>query len=526
MKPSDPDPISPKTPGTMSLADFLKPESMVVAQRVMESIPAMIAVFDTKLNYIYANQFYVQTVNSKHSNWKGKNLTEYLPAYLHEYILPRVKHVVHGESVSYYIDITPADNITRTILASYEPIFTHSGETEFFVMSGFDATELKAAERRLSNAQKLEAIGQLTGGVAHDFNNQLTIIMGMLSLLKYDNLAPIALERLEVIITAAGRCANLTSQMLAFGRCQSLQPSSLSTKTLLKELWLLAKVSMQDNIDCSLKFKCEFDTIYVDPSRFESAILNLVFNARDAMPLGGSLRIQTLPAEETDGIWSPIYTNNEQTAKGNGILIEVMDDGVGMTPEAAERIFEPFFTTKSIGNGTGMGMAMVYGFVKQSGGDMEVITAPSLGSKIRIFLPRAEIYDTYQKKVILKPIPPKSSMKILVIEDNLQVASVVMEMLDILGHRPQQCQSGEVALDILRGNNFFDLVFTDIMICGEINGLELREILLTEFPTIRVICTSGYPDLPSGENHSLASDIEFLKKPIDLNILRDMLDGK
>lgn len=507
-------PFSASSPANFGTEIFYKPESMAVSRAVMEAIPAMVAVLDNQLNYIYANQIYVNMVNSPQPSWEGLKLFEYLPAYLHEKIKPRVERATKGEAISYYLDFVPKDGNTRTILVNYHSLLPddHGG---LFVMTGLDATELKFAEQRLAEAQKFETIGQLTGGIAHDFNNNIAAILGIFSLLRNVVTDEKMLGWIDKGIGAADQCSKLTSQLLTFARRQTIQPRALGVNDHLRSVIELLRISIPLDISLSFADGAADVAVYADATQLESAVINLIFNARDALPRGGHVRIETSLARYRDGVWSKVAGTDLGTADEapDFVMVEVADDGIGMTQEVAKLAFEPFFTTKERGQGSGMGLAMVDGFARQSGGSVELNTAPGRGTSIRLYLPRAERADHYAREAVIKQPSACAKLSVLVVEDDDDVAFVFREMLQSMGHSVRECNNALDALAILETTDDIDIVLADIMIRGKVTGLDLRERLLERYPNVRVICTSGYQDPNSGRSSVFNSEIEFLPKP-------------
>ena len=518
------DPVQPADPNQkanlakIGIEIFLKPESMAVSRAVMEAIPAMVAVLDNQLNYIYANQKYVDTVNSAKPSWKGLKLFEYLPEYLHDKIKPRVERAAQGEALSYYLEFVPGDGISRTILVGYHRLGINT-DSGLFVMTGLDATELKLAEQRLAEAQKFETIGHLTGGIAHDFNNNIAAILGIFSLLRNVITDDQMLGWIDKGVGAADQCSKLTSQLLTFARRQTIQPRALEVQDRVDSVIGLLRISMPSGITIVLEDGTHGSAVYADPTQFESAIINLVFNARDAMPNGGQIGIAMSLAGRTNGRWFkvPSAYGGLEAVPADFVLIEISDEGVGMTQDVARLAFEPFFTTKERGRGSGMGLAMVEGFARQSGGAVELNTAEGRGTSVRLYLPRAEVAGSYRNQSVIKQPVTGVKLSVLVVEDEDDVAFVFREMLHSMGHSTLACKTARDALAILETTEGIDVVLTDIVIEGSMTGLDLRERVLKLYPRVRVICTSGYQNYRSGG--LIGPDVEFLPKPFSFDEL-------
>jgi PAS domain S-box-containing protein len=366
----------------------------------------------------------------------------------------------------------------------------------------FDMTERKQLEQNLLHASKLEAVGRLTGGIAHDFNNMLSVVIGNLDLLSsaIDGNER-AQRRVRMAMEGAQRCADLTHRLLAFSRRQPLLASTLDVKAIMPGLLELMRRTLGEHINVTLHADEGAWPVRVDRAQFEAALLNLAVNARDAMAEGGDLTIAVENRTVEDGAGA---------APGEYAVISVADTGTGMPPEVLERVFEPFFTTKESGKGTGLGLSMVYGFVQQSGGHIEVDSVPDHGTTIRIFLPRIE------GKAAAEPVA--ASMKeapsigqgesVLVVEDDPAVRQVAVSTLESLGFKVREAQTGDEAASLLQTDSHFRLVLSDVRMPGEITGIDLARMVKREWPSVRVLLTTGYVD---GE--AKLEDLELLYKP-------------
>ncbi|MGH6910555.1 MAG: ATP-binding protein, partial [Phenylobacterium sp.] len=319
-------------------------------------------------------------------------------------------------------------------------------------------TERDQAEAALRRAQKLEAVGQLTGGVAHDFNNLLTIIVGALDLMqRHPEDAGRRARMVEAAQGAARRGERLTQQLLAFSRRQALKPERISVDALLKESEPLLRRAVGEAVSLSVALGAPDALTFVDPSQFEAAVMNLVVNARDATPPGGSIRIETFRCVLADG-------EVEDAPAGEYLCVAVHDTGEGMNPDVIARVFEPFFTTKETGRGTGLGLSQAYGFARQSGGGIAIESAPGQGATLRIYLPFAE----GQAQRASDPEPARArargpALNVLLVEDDLAVGDMVEAMLADLGHAVVRAERPAEAMDILERDVKFDLLLTDLV---------------------------------------------------------------
>jgi PAS domain S-box-containing protein len=405
-------------------------------------------------------------------------------------------------------------------IASGKPIFT-----------GFirDLTSRHKIEEELRQAHKMEAIGQLTGGIAHDFNNLLTVISGTLEMIesRLDN------EELRVLLREAQDAvddgAKLTERLLAFGRRQSLHPKLVDVGQLVSNFSDLLRRTLGEAIELRTIVSGSSHQVLVDPSQLQNAILNLALNARSAMPRGGKLTVE-LSAARLDTDYARMYP---EVRAGRYVLISVTDTGTGMSSEVRQRAFEPFFTTKDVGAGTGLGLSMVYGFVKQSGGHIQLYSEPGLGTSVRLFLPSAPAIQDHSsdaKASIGKKEEemPGGTELILVVEDDARVRRVVVARLKDMGYRVIEARTGAEGLNLLASHPEIQLLFTDIVMPGNIAGDELAKEARSTRPDIRILFTSGYAEA-SVAGRELVSGGSWLKKPYtarELAVrLRGLLDG-
>ena len=384
-----------------------------------------------------------------------------------------------------------------------------------------EAAARQEAQSRLFQSQKLEAIGQLTGGIAHDFNNLLTVITGSIQFLRTAE-DPARRERLlHRIEEASWRGADLTRRLLAFGRRQPLHPERVELHVQAAGLTELLRHTLREDISIDMQFDADLWPVEADVGALELALLNLAVNARDAMPKGGQIVLTACNAPMNDGRPGRFGLN-----KGDYVEVCVSDTGVGMPPDVLERVFEPFFTTKEAGKGTGLGLAQVYGFAKQSGGTAWVESRQGEGTSVYMLLPRSwreavtEVapVDASEARVV----PDASDVSVLVVEDDEAVASVVVEMLAQLGHHPRHVDSVAAALGVLSGKERVDLVFTDVLLPGGGSGLDLAREIARRKLDVPVVLTSGYG---GGVTARLAAaNLPFLRKPYRIEALKSVIE--
>jgi len=373
-----------------------------------------------------------------------------------------------------------------------------------------EMTERARVEDTLRHAQKLEALGQLTGGVAHDFNNLLMVITAGLDMLELRD-DPERREKLvRAMQQAAQRGASLTRQLLAFSRSRALQPETVDLSKLLGNMSELLDRSLRGDITVKVELADDLWPIVADPGELELVILNLAVNARDAMRGSGVITIAGRNVRETiDGV------------EGEFVSLSVHDTGSGMSDEIKARVFEPFFTTKDVGKGSGLGLAQVYGFAKQSGGAVTIDSVVDEGTRITLSLPRSHgvaLQDAYDRRDVVR-LEPDVDRCVLLVEDDVEVATLVEQMLRGLGYDVVHATGANAALGALANDRRIDLVFSDIMMPGGTNGIALAKQIRTRRPALPVLLTSGFSEAMRGEAEALG--IPILHKPYGLNELRD-----
>jgi PAS domain S-box-containing protein len=409
-----------------------------------------------------------------------------------------------------------------------DPIRSEEGELVGFAKITRDITEKRAIQDQLNQSQKMEAIGQLTGGVAHDFNNLLTIILGNLETINRHTPAEHArlLRAVDHATRGAQRAARLTQQLLAFSRRQPLSPKPTNLNRLVTGVSELVRRTLREDIALESVLGGGLWTVDVDPNQLESALLNLAVNARDAMPSGGKLTIETANAH-LDGNYASRYA---EIVPGQYVLISVTDTGVGMSKDVLEHAFDPFFTTKPIGEGTGLGLSQVFGFVKQSGGHVKLYSELGEGTTVKIYLPR--FYgegEVVNDELAVVEAGGHESETILVVEDDDDVRIYSTECLRDLGFTVIEASDGPSALRVLELRPEVDLLFTDVGL-PTMNGRQLAESALKLRPDLRVLFTTGYARNAIVHQGRLDPGVQLLTKPFTRNELaarvRDVLDAR
>ena len=369
---------------------------------------------------------------------------------------------------------------------------------------------LRESERRLAQSQKMEAVGQLTGGIAHDFNNLLLVISGNLELLEPRLSNEASRVLLKEAQDAAALGSKLTDQLLSFARRRHLDAHVIQLNDLVVSITDMLRRTLGEHITLSTSLARDVWPTRADPSQFQSAIVNMAVNARDAMPQGGKLVVETRNIE-----FDADHANQQSELKpGQYVQLSISDTGAGMEKEICDRVFEPFFTTKEKGRGTGLGLAMVYGFVKQSGGHVTIYSEPGLGTTINLYLPRS---DAPQAKQTLVPgaanhdVPVRET--VLVVEDDSRVRQLTIKRLKLIGYRVLEASDGPAALEILKRGDDVDLVFTDLIMPGGLSGREVAIRARQLKPGVKVLLTSGYAEELVHGDDLQREQLRVLRKP-------------
>lgn len=420
--------------------------------------------------------------------------------------------IAKGESPTFDFEgrLAASSGQPRTIHASFVfmPASDLLPDAIMFICQ--DVTDHRTAEEKLRQSQKIESLGQLTGGIAHDFNNLLTVILGNGEMLELDQtISPRGKQLAQTVVSAAERGADLTRRLLAFARRQPLEPKVIDVNKLIHGVESLLRRTLNEDIDIEIAGAGGLWRAEIDPSQLEAALLNLVINARDAMPEGGRLTIETANAILDDAYAD---ANTEVTA-GQYVMVSVTDTGSGMTKTVMERAFEPFFTTKGAAKGSGLGLSMIYGFVKQSGGHAKIYSEPGEGTSVKLYLPRS--HAAGESITDLADIKPDTvgTERILVVEDDNLVRQNVLNQLADLGYHAIGAENGKAALEILKSGQSFDLLFTDVVMPGGMNGRQLSEAARNLYPDLKVLFTSGYTENAIVHQGRLDRGVHLLSKP-------------
>jgi two-component system cell cycle sensor histidine kinase/response regulator CckA len=423
----------------------------------------------------------------------------------------------------------PAKNQMLYINSAYETIWGRTFESLYASLQNWSEAihpdaELRQLDMRLRQAQKMETIGQLAGGVAHDFNNLLAVIFGHCEMLamKLPQESP-GRDSVDQIGRAAERAAALTRRLLAFSRQQVLEPQLLDLNLLVADMEKMLQRLIGENVRLITILQPGLNWVLADPGQIDQIIMNLAVNGRDAMPKGGRLTLQTRDLE------LDAKTQSGQPP-GRYVLLAVTDTGCGMTPKVQARIFEPFFTTKGVGQGTGLGLAMVSGIVQQNGGHIVVHSLPGIGTTFKIYLPAVGelAKQPLQSRAPVKPV--RSSETILLVEDEASVREITALLLVSLGYQVKEASSGQEALHLAQGNREkIDLLMTDVLMPG-MSGNEVAEVLRASDAGLKVLFLSGHSGDTLARHGVVHTEVAFLQKPFTLDALsrklREVLDQR
>ncbi len=490
--------------------------SAEILDKAISGMPLAVFVTDLNANVVLANPVASRllgiSVGNRFSEWSKINQVffadEVTPIPLEQRTVIRALRGEPVDNVEVFVRRVGAQKGVH-LMANSRPLRDAAGAVTGAVLVYHDVTETREIEHQLRQAQKLEAIGQLTGGVAHDFNNILTVITGTIDILaRAVGHDPVMASIARMIDEAADRGAELTRRLVAFARKQPLQPRATDINALVVDSTKLLRPTLGEHVQIEAALDPAVWPALVDPSQLVAALINLALNARDAMPSGGKLTLSTgnLLLDRTQA------EMNVGVRSGNYVMITVADTGTGIPSAIQDKVFEPFFTTKEVGKGTGLGLSMVYGFVKQSGGHIEIDSEEGQGTAIKLFLPRA---DELALPDDLSPgvSPEGGDETILVVEDDPLVRVSAIAQLESLGYATLAVENADQALAIIESGTHVDLLFTDMVMPGGANGRELAEAARERRPSLKVLFTSGYSEDTIVHDGKLDAGVLLLAKP-------------
>jgi PAS domain S-box-containing protein len=492
-------------------------QEMEERRRIFDTSNDLILVTDTSGNFIQVSPSVTAILGYQPSDMIGHSAVEFIHPDDLENTRSEMRAARRGQNKRNF-ETRYIDKEGKAVALNWTGTWSEPVRRHFFI--GRDLTEKQAAEAQLRHVQKMDAIGQLTGGVAHDFNNILTVITGTIGILEdavagEPQLAAIA----RLIDEAAERGANLTKHLLAFARKQPLQPLEVDVNSLVLEAAKLLQPTLGEHIEITPLLAEDAWTALADPSQLTTAVLNLALNARDAMPNGGKLALET----------SNVYLDEnyasmqDEVAAGNYVMIAVSDTGSGIPAALLERVFDPFFTTKEVGKGTGLGLSMVFGFVKQSGGHIKLYSEEGHGTSVKIYLPRATGLNQTAAEALVSVDIEGGSEAVLVVEDDPLVRRYVMTQIESLGYTTLEAANATDALHVIDNGADIDLLFTDVIMPGHMNGRQLVDEALKRRPGLKTLYTSGYTENAIVHHGRLDSGVLLLAKPYRKSELARMI---
>jgi PAS domain S-box-containing protein len=492
-------------------------QEMEERRRIFDTSNDLILVTDTSGNFIQVSPSVTAILGYQPADMIGHSAVEFIHPDDLENTRSEMRAARRGQSKRNF-ETRYIDKEGKAVALNWTGTWSEPVHRHFFI--GRDLTEKQAAEAQLRHVQKMDAIGQLTGGVAHDFNNILTVITGTIGILEEGvagdpQLAAVA----RLIDEAAERGANLTRHLLAFARKQPLRPLEVDVNSLVLEAAKLLQPTLGEHIEITPLLAEDAWTALADPSQLTTVVLNLALNARDAMPNGGKLALET----------SNVYLDEnyasmqDEVAAGNYVMIAVSDTGTGIPAALLERVFDPFFTTKEVGKGTGLGLSMVFGFVKQSGGHIKLYSEEGHGTSVKIYLPRATGSNQSAGETPVSVDIEGGSEAVLVVEDDPLVRRYVMTQIESLGYTTLEAANATDALHIIDNGANIDLLFTDVIMPGHMNGRRLVDEALKRRPGLKTLYTSGYTENAIVHHSRLDSGVLLLAKPYRKSELARMI---
>ncbi len=484
---------------------------------INDTIPILIGYVDKDEVYRYANKGYSDWYGHPEGGVTDRGVLDVIGPEVYGQVKDSVKRALSGQQVTYEYQMQRQGQTVHA-QSTLVPEISAEGETLGFFVFSHDITEQKRMQAALLQAQKMEAIGQLTGGLAHDFNNLLTVVIGNLAALQDHCPHDAELnEFVEPALQSARRGVQLIKRLLTFSRQQPLEPQVVDIGQLIVGLAKLVRRSLPDSVSVSTDLSGAAIHTLVDPGQLESALLNFALNSRDAMPQGGRLHIAAR------AVMLDANAAAFDVKTGRYVLIEVADNGSGMDAATVARACEPFFTTKRLGLGSGLGLAMAYGFAKQSGGGISIQSQPGQGTTVLLVLPQAEREPETDLPGEENELPHSGEL-VLLVEDEPNVRRVIRQQLIDLGYPVIEAEDGQQALDMIDQIIDIAILVSDVIMPGGINGRQLAETVLTRRPDMRIVLMSGYTDETDTDG---ASDLPVLAKPfVRQDLARALLRAK
>ncbi len=493
---------------------------------ILDSLPLFIAYVDRDERIVYANRNFQEFFAVPLASSRGRIINDVIGDRRYGAIGPLVREAFLGKATEGQGRFRAHSGRVLDLDALFLPHYDEHGELQGCIVAARDMTDKRQLEAELRQSQKMEAVGRLTGGIAHDFNNLLSVIVGNMQLLARSlRESPRLLRQAETALSAAMRGAALTRRLLGFARQQVLEPKVVDLNGMINGMYELLRRTLTGDIEIERQLEPDLWATRADPGQLENSVLNLVINARDAMPNGGAITIITRNATLTAN------RGEEGVTPGEYAVVEVKDTGAGMSAQVLKRVFEPFFTTKDVGKGSGLGLSMVYGFVRQSGGHVRITSAPNQGTTVHMYFPR--VHASLARATVDASGPmelPRGNELILVVEDNAEVRRTAVDILGALGYRVLEASNGHHALEQFMQHPEIALVFSDVMLPGGMLGSQLVSKLQERRPDLRILMTSGFSESGIMNRGVLDGTVELLQKPYKVEELarrvRALLDGK
>jgi PAS domain S-box-containing protein len=492
------------------------PNSYDILQAVIEATPDEIFVKDLDGRYVLVNEAFARFIGKTSAEIVGRSDFELYPEKDARSFVEADRQVLASGKPMAFEGVATGQAGERKYLVTKGVYRDKDGQILGVYGISHDITELQQAHETLEQtrealfrSQKMEAVGQLTGGIAHDFNNILAIILGNVELLRLhfpgDSHAG---EIIDAVMRATLHGKDLTGHLLAFSRRRLLNPQAVDVNTLVASVVRLLGRTLGANIRVVTETSRGAGIAFADPAALEAAILNVALNARDAMPEGGALTVRTSTV-----VVSKPPTTDEDLKPGSYALLEVEDTGSGMPPEVVARVFEPFFTTKTGGRGTGLGLSMVYGFARQSGGTVAIESKVGQGTTVRLYLPLVDNAEAHPIIVDTPSTVPAVARTVLLVEDETDVRNIVRRQLESLGHKVLVAEADTEALLLIQGPGAPDLLLTDVVLASGMNGIDLAAAARKLRPGLPVIFMSGYTAVPDALQRIRETGSPLLSKP-------------
>jgi two-component system, cell cycle sensor histidine kinase and response regulator CckA len=480
--------------------------------RAIEQSASLVVVTDADGKIQYVNSRFLQATGYSAGEVLGKRPSLWKSGRMQELDYARLwQTILSGDDWRGEFENRRKDGTSMTVSATISPVRDEGGRITHFIGIEEDITQRREIEAQLRQAQKLEAIGQLTGGLAHDFNNLLSVIIGNLDILQDQfEIAEKPRELVGMALTAALRGGELTRQLLAFARRQPLKPRVFDLNALVQQSVVLLRRTLGEALELKVSLAEDAWPTEADPSQVESALTNLAINARDAMPKGGKIFVET-GNRTLDEAYA---ADNPDMKAGEYVMLAVSDTGTGIPAEILARVCEPFFTTKPTGKGSGLGLSMIYGFAKQSGGHLKIYSEPGHGTTVRLYLPRAGEHGSAAEEpagIADTSAPPGA--RVLVVEDNDDVRQLVIKQLAELGYEVRAASNAPAALAALEADANVDLLFTDIIMPGGMLGTDLAREVRRRWPEIKILLTTGFSEAAAQSGMQNQDTLPIITKP-------------